>query len=149
MDEEYLEQLRADAAETRADLEQRELELEDDSIKAHDLLMERLRSSLIEKSAMPAIVRKVHDDARVMPQRQLDDAVDGDALAPDQMALADAIFQIRQETQSMIDNAVASLRERIATLEGQLNMLMSMIGNGNSSNKEFEASEVVRKLRVR
>jgi hypothetical protein len=65
--------------------------------------------------------------------------------------LADTLAQFRMdfrmELEDMMDAAVAPLRERIATLEGQLSMLTNLL-NGNG-NRSFEASEVIRKLNVR
>jgi hypothetical protein len=109
-----------------------------------------IASTETTQSTPPALVHKTNAEARI---RQADEAgkceamprfssIQSAELAPpfsdDQIdTLADAIAQLRDE-----------FNERIATLEGQLSMLMTVIGNGAGA-KEFEASEVVRKLRVR
>jgi hypothetical protein len=146
IDQDYLDELHASADEIAADLEEREQLALDDPIAGHDALMAALRPAPIEKKA-PAVILKRHDEARVMP-RQLEEAGD---LSPDSTALAeavgDALAQLRSDCADMIDAATADLRERVATFEGQLGMLMTLLG-GNSE-RTFEASEVVRKLKVR
>ena len=47
----------------------------------------------------------------------------------------------------MIHEVVTPLRERVAVLEGQLALLINMLG-GNNGGKSLEASEVIRKVRV-
>ena len=59
--------------------------------------------------------------------------------------IAQVIAEIRGEYQDAIAEAVAPLRDRILALEAQLSMLTTLIG-GNG--KSFEASEVIRKIRM-
>ena len=58
----------------------------------------------------------------------------------------------------MVEDAVGSLTEQVATLQGQVSVLLNLIGtivsnngNGNNNSKTVEASEIktVRKMRVR
>jgi hypothetical protein len=104
----------------------------------------------------PLIVHKVHDDSNSNGV----DAGDGfsdlqiDAIA---MALAGLRAEIRDETQAAIDAAVAKLRdendmrETVFELKGKVDALVNLIGgNGNGNGvKLFEASETVRKVKVR
>ena len=55
----------------------------------------------------------------------------------------------------MVDTAMASLTEEVAVLQAQMNIVLSLIASNNNSNsnssssKTIEASETVRKVRVR
>jgi hypothetical protein len=146
IDRDKLLEMRRNADEIARDLEARERLAFDDPIAGHDDLMAAL-SPPIRKSAMPVLVHKSRDNARVMP-RQLDA---GDDLPPpftdEQMdIIAEVIAQTRADCQDMIDDALAPLRQQLAVLQGQLDVLMTLLsGNGNRS---VEASETVRKLRV-
>lgn len=59
--------------------------------------------------------------------------------------IAQALADLRVEFQSTIDDAVGPLTEQVAVLQGQLNVLLSLIGslvnNNNNSNSVKEASE--------
>jgi hypothetical protein len=59
--------------------------------------------------------------------------------------LAQVMAEINLGIQTRVEDATLALRERIAVLEGQLSMLTALLGN----DKNFEATEVVRKLRMR
>ena len=143
------DQLHADVEATCAEIAERERQMEEDPIAAHDAIMAATR---VTKKSATAVIHKTRQDARVrQSQPYADNNGHGDNLVPpftdEQMdTMASVLVEIREETQSMIDTAIAPLRERIANLEGQLSMLTSMMGNGNG--KAFEASEVVRKLKV-
>jgi hypothetical protein len=148
MDQEYLEQLRAQAAEVRRDLAEREVAAEMD----HEQIMAAMRvNDGVSKNpsfSPPAIVHKTNYDAMVMRQNFADNPSpsgfnDNELLD----GLADALAQNNIDMQGRIDEAVAPLRERIAVLEGQLSMLMAMLGD-NSKTIEASESETVRKLRV-
>ena len=60
--------------------------------------------------------------------------------------VATVIAELRAETQAAIDAAVAPLQQRIAMLEGQVQMLTTLLGG--DASRSLEASEVVRKIRV-
>ena len=147
MDPEYLAQLRANAAEVRADLESREHHqrlLEGDPQVQHDAIMEATR--VVRTTVVPEVVYKTHDNA-VVRQRTISNADDVPPFADDQIdVLAEVLVQLREELQTMVDAAVAPLREKIANLEGQISVLTALLGS--DSGKSFEASETVRKLRV-
>ena len=94
----------------------------------------------------------------VFKDRQNDVGVNGDnditteppLFDEDQVeAIAAALAQQRQELASMLDQAIAPLRERIAVLEGQIGMLMVMLGNGNNGARPLHASAVCRRHAVR
>jgi hypothetical protein len=131
IDPAYLEQLRANAEEVRADLEERE---------ANDPQLH-----------VPEIVHKTTMDARVLPNDDDGNGNGDDPIPPpltdEQMdIIAQVLAQMRMDFQAAIDDAIAPLRDRIATLEGSINTLMAML---NDSGKSIEASETVRRLHVR
>ena len=151
IDKEYLQQLRDNAAEVRADLEERAhmCTFADDPEAMHDEVMEATR---VLRSTGSQLVHKTMEGKIGIPKFS-----NGDGDAPpftdlQNEVLADAIAQIRMELQdtiaSAIADAVAPLRDRIANLEGQISMLTALLGDSNRS-KTFEASETVRKLAVR
>lgn len=59
-----------------------------------------------------------------------------------------ACERLRAEFQVTVDDATAALRERVATLEGQLSVLVSLVTN-TDGGRSLEASETIRKLTVR
>ncbi len=111
MDPEYLAQLRANAAEVRADLESREHHqrlLEGDPQVQHDAIMEATR--VVRTTVVPEVVYKTHDNA-VVRQRTISNADDVPPFADDQIdVLAEVLVQLREELQTMVDAAVAPLR---------------------------------------
>jgi hypothetical protein len=131
IDPDYLDQLRANAEAVRADLEERE---------ANDPQLH-----------VPEIVHKTNMDARrVLLSDDGDTNGDDDVPPPltdEQMdIIAQVLAQMRMDFQAAIEDATAPLRERIATLEGQISILTSLLSD---SGKSIEASETVRKLHVR
>jgi hypothetical protein len=62
-------------------------------------------------------------------------------------AMAQSRDELRTEMQELADS-LAAIRERVATIEGQLSVLMTLLGGDNKAVKMVEASEVVRKLKV-
>jgi predicted DNA-binding ribbon-helix-helix protein len=56
-------------------------------------------------------------------------------------ALADLRVDMRTEFQSMIDDAVGPLTEAVAVLQGQVSVLMNLIGSLVNNNTVKEASE--------
>ena len=143
MDPEYLEQLRAEADEIRQDLAEREArDLEDD-----DAIMAATR--VVQKGGRPPflgqLVYKTNDDAKVARRASFDDNYDDEPspLFDDQQMdiVATVIAMVRTDMQNSIDDAVGPLRERIATLEGQVNMLMSLLAGDKTI-------EPIRKLQV-
>ena len=156
IDWEKIEQLQAEADALIEERELRELQAQDDPIGMHEHIMASLQTgpaARVEKSAMPKMIYKIREDARVrQPQPYAPDESDddNDFAAPFDDAqldtMAAVIAEIRQETRDMIAAAIAPLSERIATLEGQIGMLMAMLGGNN--NKSYTASEIIRKVRV-
>jgi hypothetical protein len=140
MDQEYLEQLRANAEEVRQELAERELA----ALTDHDAIMaQRAAPPLVRKTKMDARVKQTTDDIiadDINGDGQLDNAF-MEAVAE---AMAEQAIQLRADCAAMLEDAVAPLRERIATLEGQLSMLTGLLG----ADKAFEATETIRKLRV-
>jgi hypothetical protein len=123
MDKEYLERLRAQAAEVRADLAEREA-----------------NETIMPTRSMPAVIHKTIADARVVapPADELPPEFSDDQLD----IIAGALAEIRQDFRDQMEAALAPIRERVAFLEGQLSILL------NPNSKTIEASEVVRKLHV-
>ena len=75
-----------------------------------------------------------------LPSLPIDDDMI-DALA---QALAETRGQLRDEFQSMVNEAVSPLTEQVAVLQGQVSVLMNLIGSlvGNNNNNHIkEASE--------
>jgi hypothetical protein len=62
-------------------------------------------------------------------------------------ALAQSQGELRTEMQELADS-LAAIRERVATVEGQLSVMMTLLGGDSRTDKTVEASEVVRKLKV-
>ena len=60
--------------------------------------------------------------------------------------IATVIAELRQDMQAMVDAALAPLRERIASIEGQLTVLMTLLGA--DASRSIEASEVIRKIKM-
>ena len=157
IDPDYLEHLRAQAAEVRADLEERELRGTngtppfDDPEADHDFIMQATRPAR-QRAAMPEIIHKTNENARVLlpDDGNGDDPIIPPTFTEEQLdVLAQVLSQIRMEFQATIDDAIAAatapLRDRIATLEGSINTLMAMLSDNNRS---IEASETIRKLHV-
>jgi hypothetical protein len=133
-------------AMTQEESERLERLLEDDPQVAHDQIMRATRPP------MPMIVYKEYS-GRQRPLTSV--AHNGDEqplqFSDDQIdVLAQALVDLRSEFQSMVDDAISPLRERLAWLEGEIAMLTTLLGNNNSSNnsRSFEASEIIRKLKV-
>jgi hypothetical protein len=131
MDKEYLEQLRAQAAEVRADLAERQA---NDTVIGLGTIVPRPPSGIIHKTIA---------DARVVAPPEFEHDVQTEFTDNQLEILAAAMAEINRD---MMDDALAPLLERIATLEGQISVLMALL---NPNSKTIEASEVVRKLHVR
>jgi hypothetical protein len=110
-----------------------------DPIVDHNRVMEATRPvrkdgpQLVFKDGPGKVIRQIDDQPPLT-----DDLVD---------ALAQVLVELRKDCRVMIDEVVTPLRERVAVLEGQLAMLVNMLG-GNNGGKSLEASEVIRKVRV-
>jgi hypothetical protein len=148
VDADYLAALRAQAAEVRADLEEREANYpvpgNSDPEAEHDNIMAATRIP------MPSIIHKTNMDARVLLDPD-DGNGNGDneplPLTDEQIDIfAQVLAQIRKDFQAAIDDATAPLRDRIVALEAQISLLTNLL---NDSSKTIEASETVRKLHVR
>jgi hypothetical protein len=144
IDAEYLEELRARAAEVRADLEEREALAEDD----HDAIMAKCRRVILKRfdstgSGDPVLVHKVRADARVPTDTGVSDelshlgqleeiATDAPPFTDEQVDIISmALAMMRQEYKGIAEAAVAPLRERVATLEGSIDMLMTLLSDTN------------------
>jgi hypothetical protein len=120
----------------------------DDPVKNHERIMEMTRPP-------PVIVHKEYTGR----QPSLADG-DDQPLSTDDMiealaqALAETRIQLRDEFQSMVNEAVGPLTEQVAVLQGQVNVLLSLIGsivgnNNNSSVKEASETKIKTVRRVR
>jgi hypothetical protein len=141
IDSAFLAVLRAQADEVRRDLAERERMVDADPIAAHDEVMRATRP------LMPSIIHKINDNALILPDDSSDtnDDVEPPMFSDEQLdVLAQAMAEINLGIQTRIEDATLALRERIAVLEGKLDLLTMLLGN----SKTFEASEVIRKLRV-
>jgi hypothetical protein len=125
--------------------------LEDDPLVAHEAIMQATRSPM-PASPMPVIVHKKYvgdqptfttNDSRRTSRRHNTPSDDGDSQSlcfPDEQidALAEVLAQTRTELrmdfQNMLDAATGLLRERVATLEGQLSMMTNLIANDKSKS---------------
>ena len=119
--------------------------LMDDPVKNHERIMQKLQPTL------PSVIYKDF----VGKQPSLD--VNGDEPPPftdEQVdivaaAMAELRVEMRIEFQDMLDSALGSLTEQLATVQGQVSVLLNLIGalvngnnNGNgSSSKSVEAIE--------
>ena len=126
--------------------------METDPIAAHERIMELTRPTL------PTIVHKEYTGK----QPALDSNGNGDEPPPftdEQIdivaaAMAELSSSLRTEFQDTRDATMAPWTEAVAVLQAQMNIVLSLIANnnnsnGNSSSKTIEASETVRKVRVR
>jgi hypothetical protein len=146
IDPDYLEQLRIQAAEVRADLEEREANNRStgflDPIAEHDAIMEATRPA--RQRAAPELIHKTNMNARVLPND--DDGNGDDPIIPptftdEQMDLiATVLAEQSMQVQARIDDAVAPLNQRIVALEAQISTLMSML---NDSNRSIETPKLV------
>ena len=146
-------------AMTREESEQLEHLLDIDPRVAHDRIMRATRPP------MPMIVRKeysgkqpplpsVADNADELPPLFSDEQIDVIAAA-----LAEMRVEMRSEFRDMVNDLMAPLTEQVAVLQGQMSVMMDLIGsivgnNGNGNNnssKSIEASETrtTRRVRVR
>ena len=122
--------------------------LELDPVKAHDQIMRATRPP-------PVIVHKEYlgeqpsrrDNGNGNGEDQpmsTDDMIMIDAVA---QALAETRIQLHDEFQGMIEDAVGTLTEAVAVLQGQVSTLLSVIGsivgnnNNGNANGGVEASE--------
>jgi hypothetical protein len=139
IDAEYLEKLRAYAAEVRADLAERQAAAAED----HEAIMAQSREVL--KRFDLDLVYKTNNNSSSEPrgselirgvsQPPLTDQPFTDDPAPftdEQIdVIATVIAEMRREFRDIADAATASLRERIASLEGANDMLMTMLADTN------------------
>ena len=135
------------------DIDQLERLIEGDPVKNHTKIMQMLQ---------PTLPDVIHKEYR---QPVLIDDTNGDQLMPaDEMidalasALAELRSEMRDEFQDMVANATGPLTEQVAVLQGQVSVLLNLIGtivangNGNGNGtKSIEASEIrtTRRVRVR
>jgi hypothetical protein len=135
IDPERLEQMRRFAAEMREDLERRQAE---DPLGAFELQQ-------MQRAGPPAMVFKTHDNE--IGFQNCNPIADVPPFSDEQTEIMAAVIAgLRQELQDAVDATIAPLRERCARLEGQITMLTTMLGG--DASRSFEASEVVRKLKV-
>ena len=114
--------------------------LELDPVKAHDAIMRATRPP-------PMIIHKEYTGKQ--PQLLPDDSDQPPLFSDEQIdviaqAFADLRTEMRGELQSMVDDAMGQLTEQVAMLQGQVSVLMNLIGSivGNDNNNSVkEASE--------
>ena len=87
-------------------------------------------------SSYSVTIRRKHPDDSDQPPLFSDEQIDTIA-----QALADLRVDMRAEFQSMIDDAVGPLTEAVAVLQGQVSVLMNLIGSLVNNNTVKEASE--------
>ena len=111
--------------------------LELDPVKAHDAIMRATRPP-------PMIIHKEYTGKQ--PQLIPDDSDQPPLFSDEQIdvvaqALADLRIEMRGEFQDMVDTAVGPLTEAVAVLQGQVSVLMNLIGSLVNNNTVKEASE--------
>jgi hypothetical protein len=116
--------------------------LEADPIASHDAIM------AATAVPVPAVVFKEYD-RRQVPLIDDTDTDNGDVDPPpftyEQMdVMAEVLAQTKLDLAAQIEAAIAPLSQRLAVLEGQMSLLTALLGN----SKSYEASEVIRKIRV-
>jgi hypothetical protein len=133
-------------AMTQEESERLERLLEIDPLVAHDHIMRATRPPMPmvvhkEYSGIQPPLTTVAHNGDEQPLQFSDDQID---------VLAQALVDQRSEFQSMVDDAMSPLRERLARLEGEMAMLATLLSNNNNSNnsRNIEASEIIRKVRV-
>jgi hypothetical protein len=126
--------------------------LELDPVKAHDAIMRATRPPpmIVHKEYLgeqPS--RRDNGNGEDQPM-STDDMIMIDAVA---QALAETRIQLQDEFQGMIEDAVGPLTEQVAVLQGQvsvlLNLIGSIVGNNNSSVKEASETRTKTVRRVR
>jgi hypothetical protein len=149
----YLTALRSRADEVRSDLERRQerQRLEEDRQFADDMAAKAAQSD----EPLPLVVYKRFCGEQPYLNNKDDSVVvDPLVLTDDDLmeVIANALAQTRMEFRDEIDAATAVLNQRIVVLEGKFELLTSLLtsvlGNNNNGVKSFEASEIVRKVRV-
>jgi hypothetical protein len=118
--------------------------LELDPVKAHDQIMRATRPPpvIVHKEYLgrqPALIDDTNGNGNGEQPPFSDEQID---------IVAQALADLRSEFQ----DAVAPLTEQVAVLQGQVNVLLSLIGSivGNNGNgKSIEASETKTTRRVR
>jgi hypothetical protein len=124
--------------------------LELDPVKAHDAIMRATRPP-------PMSIHKEYTGKQ--PQLLPDDSDQPPLFSDEQIdvvaqALADLRIEMRGEFQDMVDTAVGPLTEAVAVLQGQVSVLMNLIGsivgnNNNNSVKEANETKTKTVRRVR
>jgi hypothetical protein len=121
--------------------------LELDPVKAHDAIMRATRPP-------PMIIHKEYTGKQ--PQLLPDDSDQPPLFSDEQIdvvaqALADLRIEMRGEFQDMVDTAVGPLTEAVAVLQGQVSVLMNLIGSlvNNNTVKEASATKTKTVRRVR
>ncbi len=125
---------------TRDTNEELEQLLEADPVKNHERIMQMIQPAVVYKDYIgrqPSLT----DDTNGNGEQPLFSDEQIDTIA---QAMADLRSDMRSEFQNMVADAVGSLTEQVAVLQGQvgvlINMISSIIGN-NNSNSVKEASE--------
>ena len=131
--------------------------IEGDPVKNHERIMQMMRPTLPnvihkEYTRQPSLIDDTNGNGNEPPPLS-DEQIDVVAAA-----LSELRIEMRDEFQTMVTDAMGPLTEQVATLQGQIGVLLSLIGaivsnnngNGNGS-KSIEASEVrtTRRVRVR
>lgn len=132
--------------------------LMEDPMRNHEKIMQRLQPilpTIVHKEytgRQPALVDDNNGNGNEPPLFS-DEQIDVVAAAMAELRIA-----MRDEFATMIENTMGSLTEQVATLQGQMSVMMNLINtivsNGNNKGndtKSIEASEVktTRRVRVR
>jgi hypothetical protein len=128
----------------RQDINEELEHLLEEPVKNHERIMQMLQPT------QPAVVYK--DYTGKQPSRVLDDTNgNGNGELPPLLSdeqidvfaqvLAETRSQVRDEFQAMVADAVGPLTEAVAVLQGQVSVLMNLIGGRVNNNTVKEASE--------
>ena len=124
--------------------------LEGDPVKNHKRIMEMTRPP-------PVIIHKEYTGKQPPLPDNGDDQplppMDDDMIEAVAQALAETSSRLRDEFQSMVAEAIGPLTEQVATLQGQvgvlLNLINAIVGNNNNSIKEASETRTKTVRRVR
>jgi hypothetical protein len=120
----------------------------DDPVKNYERIMEMTRPPpvIVHKEYTGGQPSLANGDDQPLPP------IDDDMIEAVAQALAETSSRLRDEFQSMVNDAVAPLTEQVATLQGQVSVLMNLIGvivGNNNSIKEASETKIKTVRRVR
>jgi hypothetical protein len=127
VDPEKLAEMRAYAAELRAEIAEREAQVEDDPIGGHDALMATLRTTEQTRSA-PTLVFKTHEnDASAYDNTEPASIAEPDEITEAVMVLQDTVLDLQK--------AQDQIAQRLLVLETQFQTLMNLMGADANRSK--------------